>query len=754
MNERAIRLAAVCLLAWFILVAGAPIWEPDPLVRILNAALGAVLIAAYLVRAPRSADRSDALVLLAVVLFAGAGVLSVFARQSLDATVAGLAYAAALFHLRGIMANQEGRALVMALMRALSVVLTMITASVWFSDAAKWMELTGSLPPIGLGGSGLFWGHRYDLVLLLLLLYPSWWVGRITPVRAGLGVMMGAVLAVLLLLSGSRTLWLSTIVASAVTVAPLFRGAVQGRARLSVALAGLGGLALTAGWVTGVGPGAVARLLSSETLVARGDMWAILTQAWLQHPLGGYGPGSFPWVLQTTNYFDTNSWAPRHPDNLLFQLLPEAGLLGLAAVTACVAAFVGPVWRSGAKTAIWGLVCVGVASIGTNPADFGFLIVTSMVWVAHAAPRTRTRDESERRVIARRQSLVRWGTGVSALVVFAAMLAGSVAMLSYASARTALMRGSSMDARANLDLAVALDPGMALYPRERGTLRLLTGDVSGAIIDLELAAEINQLDDLTLRALAIARETDGEHSRALAAVWNAAAVQRSDPTNLLLWASLTRDSDRDNAIDLLAEVVQAWPGTTGAPSWSLLLPEGATTEEVVRLAADRWLQHANSPQPPGDQLAWLVALGNLPAPNESAGLPLGQPHTDATIAALRCDGSASAFLEASRDYSSPTYWAIRVRDEVNRGNDASKSVEAHALIASEALVIGRDAVNPLRDTNWGLSGTDRWGYRRQPVDWPPIGLELPSPRSGYVAWLLTPSAALAESGLAAAVPQC
>ena len=134
-------------------------------------------------------------------------------------------------------------------------------------------------------------------------------------------------------------------------------------------------------------PSAATRWRCMSAGASRLARWESLTDAWLAKPVAGYGPGSFPWILQQTAYFDTNAWAPRHPDSLIFQLLPEAGLLGAAALLVVAVTVVPKIIRGPSRAASWVVIIFALAGLGANPTDFGFLVAMAIVWVAFAIPR-------------------------------------------------------------------------------------------------------------------------------------------------------------------------------------------------------------------------------------------------------------------------------------------------------------------------------------------------------------------------------
>ena len=153
---------------------------------------------------------------------------------------------------------------------------------------------------------------------------------------------------------------------------------------LSLLSVGIAGVALLA---SGVGGSLLERLTNFESVGWRTAMWEALIDWWLAHPLAGGGPGSFPWLLQGTGYFDTSSFAPRHPDSAPIQLLAEAGLLGIAGLVVLLAAIAPALVRSRAAAPTFALVAFATASLGSNPTDFAFMVIVAIAWVAYAIPR-------------------------------------------------------------------------------------------------------------------------------------------------------------------------------------------------------------------------------------------------------------------------------------------------------------------------------------------------------------------------------
>lgn len=740
----AIGLLAV--LVYVVVVGGTGTGELSPVLRAINSGIAAILFVAYVTRAPGRADRLDQAMIVALALFAVTGAVSLFVRQSLDAVLTATVYVAGFYLARTYLAAEPVRRTLMRVFMGLSAAFTFGTAIVWLPHFVEWWSLTGwtPAPRLNLPFHSGPWGYRYDVVLLMALLYPAWWTGAPSRTRRAAAVAIGLLGLVLVILSGSRTVWLSLVIASLVAATPVvLRGWHQHRRALR--------------WVVIATPVLVAALLLSGTLrpvLDRGlslgavdwriAMWGPLMDLWLSHPLAGVGPGSFPWALQLTPYFETNSLAPRHPDSPVVQLLVEAGLLGVAAATLVAVAAVTAVVRGQSRASLWALIAGGVACLGTNPTDFAFLVVVLLAWTAYAVPRGPAANEGLPPL--QRMPVVA-ALALTALiyVAYGATLVGGFA---YEAARSAVIRGDLHEALASLDTAVAFDPGMALYWRQRGVASYLLGDHGRALSDLARATELNPVDDVAWRATALVRSATGDKRAATNTIEMALTVQRSDVSNLLTSAWLLRREGQDEAaVDALAEVVQAWPAVIGAPGWSALVPEGRSIG-VLDTAASRWARGDPAPHHYEGQDHWLALMTNGLGARDAGGESV---LVRAIVAARRCEPEAENLLAAvdSADRGEFGYWEARVRVAANRGERDDDAVRGYFLSAGTPEMARRvDArLNPLNEGGW-------WGYRRMPIFWPPTDPALPDPSSGGLRWLFAPHDAVAEAGLGARLPDC
>ena len=324
-------------------------------------------------------------------------------------------------------------------------------------------------------------------------------------------------------------------------------------------------------------------------------------------PIAGYGPGSFPFILQQTGYFDVNSYAPRHPDSALLQALGEIGLLGLVGVAIVASIVVSAVRHGRSRSAKWALTAFCVAGLAANPSDFPFLNTVALGWLAYSLPRAPANERAPIPVA------VRSATLAAVLVIFVAYLATVAGGVAYDGARNAISEGDLEGAIASLEVSQSLDPGLALYARVRGVAELELGRPDPRSSPLMRATRLNGSDDLTWRSLAIAQRSAGRFGDADMSLRNAIRLQRSDPTNLLLLARWQADDGKPSEAEAtLAEVVAAWPTVVAAPEFADALPEGSELADIIQSAVARWARAAPSPEPFPMRGLWLTVMAHRP----------------------------------------------------------------------------------------------------------------------------------------------
>lgn len=709
------RMVPAALLVYMVLIGGTSVGELHPLIRFATNLIVLGLLLAWVRGPARSADRLDAAVLIGLLLFLGAGVASQFMRQSFDAGWMAIGFAAAFTVGRRALAVPQARRLMLAAMAALSVVLALITAARWLPSTAAWvMASGGSPPPLDLAYPSAPWGHRHDVALLLVLLAPAWQAFVRQRLARILAVVAWTLTALIVVLDGSRNLWLAVAVAS-VLAAWSHWGGRRLLTRRGVTI--VAGVLLVASAAVSVA--LLDRLINLRTIGARNELWEGATEAWLAAPITGQGPGSFPWVLQTTDYFSTNAWAPRHPDSALFQLLPEAGLLGAAAVAVLLIAVI-PRIRIGEPSG-WALTTFLVACLAANPTDFGFLVASAIAWLASSIPVPPVPEMGPtRKAVASpraRRAIATATIGLAALVGLAqvSVLLGEAA---FWRAGAAVEAGDMEAANREVSQAVALDPSLALYHRVDGLIDWSRSGPEAAIPALQEAVRVNAADDLAWRTLAAAQWPSGNAESAAGSIETALRLQRSDLANVLLAVRIASARGESVAASaLLAEAVQAWPTLTGASTWMSFLTEvGVPSEAVVDAAIDRWRHGMPGPVPMRTQPSWLVAMGERPDLRDEAIEATAEPRpiAEALAYALTCDRQASEEALARADPSkvyNRLYWQLRVAlaslsDREDRAAaDALRAMVGDSPPAPADLDLLDEATQP------GFS-IDNWGYRR------------------------------------------
>jgi O-antigen ligase len=751
-------IGAVAVFAYFVLVGDLGWRDMPSVVRLFSIVLAACIVGIYLARAPRRADRFDRDILLALLVFAIASVFSRFPRQSFDSVLAALLYASALFVARGILARDSARRIFIACLMALSVLLTILTATQLIVPFVEWWARTNwaTVPPLDLKVVPEPWVFRYEIALLLLLLYPSWWVGRMTRFRVFAGLVVGILIVAIGVIVGSRTVWLAAGGGAAAIVTPLVRRGFQWDARRVAFLGAIIGGVIASLFASGLGTTLVERVLRAAPIAERGSMWGPLLEAWTERPLVGYGAGSFPWLLQLTDYFDTNSLSPRHADSAIVQLVVEEGLIGVIAALVVLLAVLPAVFRGRSRAAPFALVACLVAEVGLNPAEFAFLTAAAIGWVAFAAPRVPQARSRIRNSDAMPLRVLRIG---AASLIGLAFTATTVAALAYSSARETIAEGDLQGGDTWLEIAAALDPGLAIYPRQLGTLRLIAGDPQAAIGALERATATNPADDLAWRVLGLAYAEVGDGAGSKSAIQRATELQRSDATNLLLMAASLRGEGNEAAVtDVLAEIVQAWPLIVAAPGWTEFVSP-SSTKEILVMARDRWLHGLPSPEPLSVQPLLLGVMTGLNDESlERVRIRMSPTMRDEYIAVMRCDPNAGAILRAAHevDRRQATYWALTVRlAELETGSSVDYR-RLHRIMTGDDLLSAplRRALNPLYVNGVRGSNTDIWGYRRLPISWPESAWDLPSPDSGFARWHREPIDAVREAGIADILDGC
>jgi O-antigen ligase len=645
-------------------------------------------------------------------------------------------------------------------MAALGIVLSVVVISIWGQIWLHWLSLTGwrALPPLDLALPSGPWVHRHDLTSLLVMLAPAIWLQRGSgPLRILLTAVLVGIGAAILM-DGSRSVWLALAVATGATMLRPLVSVLRSRRGIAVAAIAAASVIVIAAIMTGFADEVVVRLTAVRSIDARTGQWSSALSLWQEHPIQGIGPGSFPFLLRLTDYHDSYVFVSRHPDNAAVQLIAEVGLLGVVAAGSVLAS-VGRLWRRNSPAtaaATWVLVYALVVSIGTNPFEYAFLMAPLVIWTSIGAPaKPGTVADSARPARARWVTpAIIAATGVIAVAQSAMVLAA----FAYDAGSRAAREGSYTEARRMLDMAATLDPGMALYVRERGTMAILAGLPGAAVPDLTAATAQNPADDVAYRSLAEAWLAEGDPARALAAARSAVQLDASDPRNLMVLArAASRAGDSASATDALALAVLHAPWITADPSWQSFAPAEQPPADILDRAVALW-QDGKAPWLKGLDPAWLVGLAENTESVDQAVIQAGPmgPAAAALLQVLRCD-SQQAGLDSLRslEQSQGTfaeYWRARVVGEALAGERVVGVLAEAAIVRMPQLgPVIADRIYPL-DVYSGAFN-DQYAYRRRPIDHLG-GLVVPSRWGGVAEWIRDPATAALSAGMSERVASC
>jgi hypothetical protein len=243
------------------------------------------------------------------------------------------------------------------------------------------------------------------------------------------------------------------------------------------------------------------------------------------------------------------------------------------------------------------------------------------------------------------------------------------------------------------------------------------------------------------RALAIGLASEGQVEAARAALDEALARDRSDPSNILLLAEWQSEAgDTAGLRETAAEISLAWPTVSFAPGWRELLGDSLTPEETITLALDRWRDGAPSPEPLVGQPLLLSIISGEGDLAEAARLSgLSDSLVRASEEVLQCGGGAADLLDAisSADRRTEIYWAQRLQHASQQGRSDPTAMELNDLRTASTPTIdrAREYLNPLRQNNTA-GALDPFGYGRLPMAWPDGSVRLPDPGAGMSRWLI------------------
>jgi O-antigen ligase len=746
-NQRTVT-TWVVILSYLTLVGGAPGTEFNGWVRALNWAIALTLIVRWVTTDPRSHDATDRGMLLALLGFLAACVLSEFPRQSFDAALQATALVAG-FHFARRMPGREGRASIEVAAGWLCVGVSILVCVAWGTGWVEWLLVSGGVsPPLSLPLNTGPFGHRHDVGLLVVLLGPALWSPPFRKRRA-VSILGTALVAAIVLIDSSRNVEVALLAATAVVFATSRRRPTARALRIAgvVAVAG----AISAAALLVLSPVLMSRVANVANLLTRFTLWGEAGQVWVVHPLAGIGPGAFPFSYMMTDHFRFSLFDPRHPDNAVVQLLVEAGVLGLGAAVVCVATFVraaGGRYHAEPRAA-WAILVFAFATLGANPTDFVFLLTPLVVWAAILVPASGGAVSAQKTHLAgvpalRGLRVIR--TSGLAILAVAIAFAGA-AGISYELGRGAYLRGDNVSADSALGISVALDPSLAIYRRERASLAFARGDLSHAVSGYRQSLRISPLDPVAWRGLALALIQAGDIRSAVDAADQAVDLMFLSPQNQLVRAATARGDPL--AFDRAMRVVLQSAPWFAVISWEHTALGFADRARTVRDAVDPVPSPASGGDPfLGEELLAIIAdradVAVAMAP-EVGQFTRGSAAALAAVAECDAGRSLDLLQNASKsEIEAAGYWIVRALVLAASDKAGAERDRAAALsLRFFGLSAGR---GPSTETALAGNISDAWRYRRTSFEVAAPGAVLPSGGAGMWGLLTDPKGAILQLG--------
>jgi O-antigen ligase/tetratricopeptide (TPR) repeat protein len=736
-----VRQSALAIaLVYFILVGGTNIGTYAVPFAVINAVLATVLVALWLVELPRRNDLTDRTMLVGLLLFLLTCMTSAFPRMSFDAATSVTTWAAAFGIARGELTSARAERALFTVLAICGGVLAAGFLASWIPQWVNWWRETGTIPPLDLPLRPGPYRHYHVAAMLLGLLLPALLQFR---QRQRVGVLAWiAIVAGLagVYMSGSRTVWVALSVVGIVAFLPRLRLRPAVIAATVVIASSLVALALAGALVS-----TSSRLLTTLTVSIRGETWSSSLAGWLERPLFGWGPGSFAAVFRFREVLPVFPEPGGHAHNVVVQVLLEAGVVGLVALLVAILALAVGIRRNPRRSpyALMGLAVLGLMSLADLPSNFPMVLVIGVCWAALAAPRiAEAKFEPAPRCH-------RWPIAASVVMggtIVAAVASTLVGWAAFDEARMHLLHGDRSGARLALARAVAFDPGMALYWRERGIRAAEAGDGSDASSDLRRALQLNDRDTTTLRALAVLDVDDGRFHEAKQLARRAVALwgTRLENQMVLAWVA-KRSGDEALAGKALTGALTWYPWAAAAPTWTAVFGHGIAMP--AEQAADVW-------QANGRERSWEATWLRAMAAHEPLnGLP---PSFAAVSAIIQCDlPLAAAYLAETGTAAlsaaslAPRFMLAGLTDD----EDAYRNALAVAILrGSQLAILARRDPGPA--SPFSDSAQDLGLYRRIPLMASQMEPILPTAGEGLAAWLRDPRGAARRGAPGSGLASC
>lgn len=720
--------------------------------RAINAALGAALIVVWVAQLRKGSDRTDVLIVFALLCFEIAAAMSMLPGMSTASAVAVLAYTALFGVARRRVADPRGRRALVATLAVVGGFFVVFFLIGWVPHWVAWMTVYGpQIPPLDLDLPAFtIYNYKYMVAIFVAMLVPAFFM--LWPSHRGMPakVLLTAGAGLLIVMSGSRSAWL------AVFTVLLGLAVTRWRPRTSLPRLLLASAAVTVvviiGWVSGLEQAFAHRLFVESTISLRFQVWGDALAQFAARPLSGAGPGTFATTITQSGLFNTVREIGRGPDGSAVQLLSETGLVGVVGITLAAIGLALGIMRAQSRDAVWAIAGAGVfvvSSLTNDTVTSAQHIALLVIWAALAAPLLVTTSTPSFK--SWRQTVVRAGTAMALVLIGMGMLATLVAAHLFDLGAEAGRLGQPAQALSYINLATRIDPSQGVYWREAGFYDFLLGQHRIAGEELARASRLLPGDATTLRITALNDLAAGDPRDALDAASAAVDLRRSDEINLETAAYVASQAhDRPAETAALVALLQDQPWLAASPTWRGIFPTGSRLTRLFEVAQST----AKQSEPNGRQTparTWLAAItGDTEVGNTPALLGLS--------AWLRCD-IQTAVADAQSSWTTRSYdrWIIvgdvmvfrstgqagRADDVLRRGAFGPDGPAAHwGLYPTPATDPTIDPAEDLR--MYGM----KLGMRH------PATILLPGHAEALSSWMMDPISAVKNGAPGSAAASC
>jgi len=300
-----------------------------------------------------------------------------------------------------------------------------------------------------------------------------------------------------------------------------------------------------------------------------------------------------------------------------------------------------------------------------------------------------------------------------------------------------------------VSVALSLDPGESIYWRERGGLRLASGDVDGAREDFNYALKSVPFDPGALRGLVLADLVDGKNDSALVLAKRADQLQPGSIASALLLAVAAQADGHGDVYDgALSKALLEAPYIALAP-WANTVLSRTNVQDALGNASRLAGRSPTQETTIGAVLVVLMAGSGDAAAAADAAVPAAAHSARALAALATCNADLATReirLAGKFERESPHFWI-------------ASAIVSQAIPQSGALGPGLAALYRGWDENQGpatnslvADGGDVWRYRRIPLQI--MGPQVAMPGLFRGTWLLTNEPLAALSRLGAWPPTC